>query len=270
MLLICLFIGSQHLILAQKGREIRPAGARSTGLAHANSTLADAWAVFNNIGALARIDQSQVFFGYDHRLHLEELTTLAAGMAFSGNKKAWGISLASFGGEHFSQQKAGLGISHQLGIASLGFKANFLQTSIENFGTGSALIMEFGGVAELSPELFFGARIYNFNRGKYGRNSLDYLPTQVQSGLSYRPSKQVMVNVEVEKDILLPAIFRAGVEYNLLDKFWCRAGIINQPSLLSFGIGFRPRKIHLDYAVSNHPNMGYTHHFSFNYLFLRR
>ncbi|WP_291782896.1 hypothetical protein [Cecembia sp.] len=260
---ILLWCGIDYPIFGQ-GTETLPKGARSMGFANANTTVADAWSIFNNIGGLSRINHSQVAFGYDHRMDLDELTTLAAAIAFKNNNLGWGIGVSSFGSEYFSQQQLGIGISNQLGIASLGLKVNYFQTSIEGFGTGRAAVLEFGGIAELSPELFFGAHIYNPTRASYGKNSPDHLPTVVKAGIAYKPSEKVSLQVEAEKDILLDPILKIGLEYNLFNKFWSRTGINTHSSLLFFGIGFQGRSIHVDYAMTQHPALGYTHHFAAN------
>ncbi len=268
-LLLVLFMIST-CVYGQNGTETYPRGARSMGIGNTNVTLTDTWSLFNNIGGLSRLSESQVFVGFDHRLNLNELTTLAAGAAIKNEWGTWGVGISSFGGAHFNQQNFGLGFSHQLGIASVGIKINYFQTNIEGFGRGAAPVVEFGGVAELGPQLFFGAHIYNPTRAKLGQNVIDRLPTVIKAGVSYRPSEKLMVNLEAEKDILLKPLAKFGLEYNLLERFWARTGINSQPSNLFFGIGFKPRKYHIDYAMTQNNRLGITHHFSFNYLFQKQ
>lgn len=255
---------------AQGGTELLPKGARSMGFGNANVTVSDAWSIFNNIGTLTGTDESQAFFAYDHRGNLSELTTLAAGLVINTDQFSYGLSVSTYGEDLFSQSQIGIGAAQKLGIASIGIKASYFQTSIEGFGTGRAAIFEFGGMAEITPELFFGAHIYNLNGAKFGKNSIDQLPTIIKSGLSYRPAENVMVNIEAEKDILLPPLLKVGLEYSLLQKLWARAGINNHPNRLCFGIGIRAKSFHLDFAVNQNPFLGSTQHFSFNYLFSKK
>ncbi len=264
-LLVFILIWSNSF--AQRGTETLPKGARSAGMGNANLSLSDAWSIFNNVGALARITQSQAAFGFDHRLQLNELTTLAAVAALKSDWATFGLGVSSYGSEIFSQNQVGLGISNQLGIASLGVKFNYFQTSIEGLGTGRTFMVELGGLAELTPELFFGAHIYNPFRASYGKNSPDFLPTLVKAGITYKPFSSLLINLEAEKDILLPPLFKLGMEYGLGEKIWLRSGIHTNPSNVFFGIGFRPKRFHFDYAMGQNLQLGYTHHFSFNYLF---
>ncbi|WP_304517972.1 hypothetical protein [Cecembia rubra] len=258
------FFNSVHSVNAQSGTETFPRGARSMGMGNAHVTLHDSWSFFNNIGGLSRLEYSQAIFAFDHRLDIEELTTLAAAAVLKKNNAAFGFGVSTFGSDIFSQSKLGIGISNHLGIASLGVKVNYFQTSIQGFGTGRAAVLELGGVAELSPELFFGAHIYNPTRAKYGRFSSDHLPTVVKAGISYRPSEKVSLQVEAEKDILLDPIIKMGIEYNFLNKVWGRSGMISSTRSLFFGIGFHGKLIQIDYAMTQHPTLGFTHHFSTN------
>jgi hypothetical protein len=263
-----LFLASFYSF-GQNGTETFPSGARSMGLANTHVTVEDGWSIFNNVGAMGRVKTNQVFFGYDHRLGLNELTTLAAGSTLVKNWGVVGLSLSHYGGKLFNQQNIGIGFSNTLGIASFGVKVNYFQTNIEGYGRNASPILEFGGTAILSPGLYFGAHVYNFTRAKLAKLSQDYLPTVIQAGISYRPSEKLMINVEAEKEILLLPQLKVGLEYNLLNRFWARSGIRSNPNNLFFGMGFKPSRYHIDYALSQNYRLGYTHHFSFSYLFLK-
>lgn len=254
-------------LTAQSGMETYPKGARSMGMANAHATLADSWSIFNNIGALANTQASQAVFSYDHRLGIQELTTLAAGAVLKNTWGVMGVGISNYGGRLFNQQNIGVGFSNQFGIGSFGIKVNYFQTNIEGFGRSGTPILEFGGVASLGPNLYFGAHVYNFTRSKFSKAGADYLPTVIKAGLSYRPLSILMINVEAEKEIILPPQFKMGLEYNLLEKLWARSGIHTQPNNIFFGLGFKPSRFHIDYALSQNYRLGYTHHFSFNYQF---
>ena len=263
---LVLLLADGQLVMAQSGVEVLPRGARSMGLANANVTLADAWSVFNNIGGIGSVEESEFFAGYDHRLGLNELTTLAAGAVLKGSSGAWGLGLSNYGGELFNQQTIGIGYGNQLGIASLGIKINYFQTNIEGFGRGAAPVLEMGGVAELTPWLFFGAHMYNLSRSKLSRVTGEYLPMIVRSGLSFRPTEGLMINLEAEKEVYLAPQLKLGIEYSLSDKLWARTGVNTHPQQLFFGIGFSPKRYRFDYAMSQNHQLGFTHHVSFNYL----
>ncbi|SEJ40834.1 hypothetical protein SAMN05192553_103736 [Cyclobacterium xiamenense] len=251
----------------QNSMDHYPKGAISMGMGNASVTLSDPWAVFNNIGALGKAEETiQAFAGYDHRLGLNELTTVSTGLVIPTKKIGnLGIGISNFGGTLFNQQQIGLGIANQLGLASLGLKISYFQTNIEGFGRTARPVIELGGTAELLPGLFFGAHANNLTRAAISQASNDYLPTTVKAGISYRPSENLLVNFESEKELLSPAQFKAGVAYSFQQKLWARTGINTRPNNLFFGIGFKPRRYQIDYAMSRNFLLGFTHHFSFTY-----
>jgi hypothetical protein len=255
------------LCWTQNSMDHFPKGAQSIGMGNASVTLSEPWAIFNNIGALGKAPSEIVAIaGYDHRLGLNELTTLAAGIILPSEKLGTiGIGISNYGGKLFNQQQIGLGLAKQLGLASLGIKINYFQTNIEGFGRSARPIIELGGIAELIPDLFFAAHVYNISRSSISKASLDYLPAVVKAGISYRPSQNLMVNIETEKELQSPPQFKAGIAYSFEDKLWARTGISSQPNNLYFGIGFKPRRFQVDYAMSRNYLLGFTHHFSLNY-----
>src|SRR5690606_41238494 len=83
---------------------------------------------------------------------MKELTTLAAGAVIAQGFGVVGLGFSHYGGQLFNQQNLGIGFSNTFGIASFGFKVNYLQTNIEGFGRNARPVLEFGGVAELRSE----------------------------------------------------------------------------------------------------------------------
>lgn len=258
----CFLIWSFTPVKAQIDPLTQSHGARSQSLGNLRINLPDAWTFFNNIGALDRIKASELAVGYDQRFGLKELSTFNLAGAWKNKYGTIGFGAFRFGGPLFNQQTLGLGFSNQLGIVSIGAKAEWFQTQIEGFGTGHALLIHFGGVAELGPKVFFGAHISNINRAKISKNSLDRLPTAIQMGITYRPVEMLSIYLETEKDIAITPALKAGLEYGLRDWIYLRSGINTNPSRLFFGVGIRPKRLRIDYGFGQNSALGSTNHIS--------
>lgn len=237
-------------------------GARSQSLGNLRVNISDSWAYFNNIGSLDRIAESELAVGYDHRFGLNELSTFDLVGAWKNNFGTIGFGVSRFGGSLFNQQSLGIGFSNQLGIVSIGMKAEWFQTQIEGFGTGNALLLSLGGVAELSPQFFMGANISNINRGKISKNSEDRLPTSIQMGITYRPVPQLNIYLEAEKDIEIDPTVKAGLEYAFREWLWLRAGANTNPGRVFFGFGLMPGRFQIDYGFGQNSALGSTNHVS--------
>lgn len=257
-----LFFGLSFHVLAQLDPLTQAHGARSQSLGNIKTHIWDSWAVFNNIGALDRIEQSEIGLGFDQRYGLKELSTLDLALAYKNQLGTIGVGVSRFGGKLFNQQSFGLGFSNQLGIVSFGAKLDWFQTQQEGFGSSGAILLSLGGIAELSPDLWVGAHFSNINRGKISPESSYRLPTAIQMGIHYRPGENISLFSELEKDISIQPILKFGLEYQLQDWIQLRTGFNSNPGRLFFGLGFLPGKFTIQYAYGQNATLGTSHHLS--------
>ena len=246
-------------------------GGRHLGMAGASATLQDSWAVFNNVGALAWIQQPSIMTTYENRFMVAGLNTVAAGFAMPVfQSSAWGTTVSHFGDHLYNEVNLGVGASHKINTVSLGIKANYLQISMEGLGTRSVFAFEFGGLMQFTPTLVAAAHIYNFNQAQIANFQQEKLPTIMKAGLSYRPLKNLQVNGEVVKNIDFPATLRAGVEYKPIDKLAVRTGINTAPFTASFGVGLQLFALQVDYALQTHSVLLPAHQLSLVYLLKKK
>ena len=248
---------SFYSVLGQTG--VYDFGGKSAGMANSSVTLADAYSVFNNIGALARIEKATAFAGYRNLFGINELSTVAAGFALPTKPGTFGIGLYRFGGDLLSEQKASVGFSNKIGLISLGANLSYVQYHIESLGKTSALVIEFGGLAELTKELRVGAYVFNLNRASPGNAAIRQLPVTMKAGISYLPTDELTINTEILKQVDSKERFRIGFNYQLIRNVAVRSGIETNPVRGSFGIGFNPGKFLIDYAFSNQAILGDIH-----------
>jgi len=243
-------------------------GARATGLSNSTVTVGDAWAIFNNVGALAWQREAALLFAYENRFTITGLHSVQSAVV---QPFEWGgtggVSLFRFGDALFNETVAGLALGHHIGNYAVGVRINYVQLSLQGLGTRSRLALEFGGSAQLTSKLWLGAHIYNFNQAKIADFQDERIPTLMKAGLSYRPDKRLMINAEVAQDLGFPTQIRAGAEYHLLEKLALRTGISNQPYTQSFGVGWSLWAWQVDYALSTHPQLLPSHHISLVYRF---
>lgn len=247
-----------------------PVGARSWGIGNASVTITDQWSIFNNVAGMTDVEQIAVFAAYENRFGLTEFQTFNLGgvVPLSGKWGTIGVSFSRFGDEIYNEQKIGLGYAHRIANVSLGVKVNYVQASIQELGSGGNIAFEFGGIAEVIPKaLFFGAHIYNFNQSEISAEfENEKIPVVMKAGLSYHPLENLMLNVEIEKDVEQDAIFKAGLEYEIIQNLHLRTGINPRIETSYFGLGFSPRFLEFDYALAWAGDLGLMHHISLSYL----
>lgn len=239
-------------------------GARSLGLSNANITLSDAYSGFNNIGALADHHGTSVCLSSSMLYGIPGL--LKIGIGFNGElfKGIGSINLYRFGDQHLSEHKIGVGYSHKIRNISLGIQTSYIQFLISGYGSAGLLSLEIGGLIELCPEFLLGAYLFHPLLPGQRFEQLSYLPTILKTGLSYRPSRNLMANVEYKWNGNKEHLLIFGIEYLVRGKVALRTGLNSKSLQSTMGLGFMSGKFVLDYAIMIHPVLGISHEFSVN------
>lgn len=253
------------------GNDLVPIGARAAGLANASVGISDVWSVNNNIAGIAAIRNMEVGAYAENRFGLKAFTTVALqGVLPVGESGAVGAELYRFGDKYYNEQRLGVGYAHKLGQVSLGIKADLLQVHAEDLGSKRVVILSFGGQSEIVPDLTVAAHIQNLNQAKLAdspEGDDERVPTVMTAGISYRPGSKIMLNLETEKNIDLPADFKAGIEYLAIEKLSLRTGFSTLSQTATFGAGFKARAFQVDYALGTTSRLGISNHVSVSYKF---
>lgn len=239
-------------------------GARNHAIAGTSVTISDPWAVFNNPGALGSYEHSSVVVSYQNRFNLEGFHVIGGGAIYHHKLFNLAAKYFKFGDHYYNQQLLGLVIANRFQMVSLGIGVNVIQTHIESVNTKRVWVGEFGGTAQLTKQLFFGAHLFNFKHGtRY--------PTTMKVGLSFRPEEILKLNLELEKQLEQKSRLKAGLEYAIIERFLLRTGVSLQENddykttvLATFGLGFRPGNFICDYAFSSQ-ELGPIHELSITY-----
>jgi hypothetical protein len=244
-----------------------PAGGRTWGIGNTAVTLTDSWSLFNNPAGISGQKQLTIICTYDNRFGMPGMQSFATGMVLPLKYGSVGIHVSRFGDELYSEHFAGVAYSHQISKVQLGMKANYVQIGAGDLGARRTFTFQFGGIAAITPQISFGAHIYNFNQARLAEYQDERIPTVMKAGLSYKPFTKLMLNLETEKDIDYPATVKAGIEYQIVSHLFLRTGITSKPFVNHFGIGLSRKHFQFDYALRTHPVLGFSHHLSLAYSF---
>lgn len=268
LLLLCFLLMNTFTF---SGNDPFPVGARIYGLANTGVTLSETFSLFNNPAGLANLDHIGVSSYFDLRYNQSGLSVGSLALAYPTEKLGTaGLGFYRFGDKLYNETRLCLAYGHKIGFMSLGTSVEYLNVTIAEIGSKSNVAISMGGIAALTEKIYFGAHIYNLNRAKLADFQNERVPTIMKAGLSYRPMQKLMVNIEVEKDLIFPAIYKAGVEYGLFEFLRLRTGINAEPVAGFFGVGMNYKGFYLDYALSRNAILGFTHHFSLSYRLVKK
>lgn len=240
-------------------------GARALGLAGATAVLKDEWALMNNVGGLAGVKELSAAFAFEARPSLPGSPRLAATLSAPTKWGTAGLGMFRFGDQLYSEQVLSAGFSNQFGIASLGLKVNYIQYRAEGYGTKTGVSLNFGGIAQLTPQVAIGAYIVNLNQPKISTVDGEKIPTRLIAGVSFKPADPVLLVAEVEKDITYRATWKGALEYKFHNKLFARTGFNLSPNAAFFGLGFAGWRIKFDYALQYSTALRFAHQASASY-----
>ncbi len=240
---------------AQNGSPL-PAGARGVGMGNTGISNQDIHSIFSNIAGLAFLNGTQFAVFGEQRFAGTGISNLAVGAAHSLGSGTFGLTIQNYGITDYNEQKIGLSYARKLfEKLSIGVQFDFLNTRITDYGSAAVFTFEFGFVAPINKELTVGGRIYSPMRVTL--TDEEDVPGLLGIGFSYHPSKKVTFNGEVEKGIDTDLSVRAGIEYHIHSVVSLRVGGAANPTLATFGLGFRINdQFNIDIATTYHQVLG--------------
>lgn len=246
-----------------------PLGARSAALSNATVMLPHLWSVFHNQAGLAWLDKFSAGFHHENKFIVPEYGLQAAAMVIPTSPGTFGVTYSYFGYSQYHENKIGVGFGRMLGKnISAGVQLNYLNVFIaDQYGNQGNLTVEAGIMAQPVKNLFLGAHVFNPTGAQISSNTEENIPTIFRFGLSYNLANTIFLAAETEKDLDKPAVFKTGVEFELVDNLSLRTGFSTKPTLYTFGLGYNFKGVEANLAFTRHQKLGFTPHFSILYTF---
>jgi len=263
----CLVIFFLLLLLQIKvhaGFELQGSSARFQAMGQAGVGLANnPDAIFINCSGLAQLKGLALSAYYTRPFGMKELNfgSLAAIVPTSIGSFATG--LASFGNEIYREQSVILSLSRSVKQnIYYGFNLHYMKLQISGYGSDFSFGLDIGFLVRIIPKMRWGFFATNLNRAAMGKTS-DNLPQTFGTGIAIFPVEDLTLDLDIFKDSMFPLEFRCGIEYLLFHQIALRTGFSTEPAQFAAGLGFLFSHFELDYAVTTHPDLGLTHHLSF-------
>lgn len=247
----------------------QPVGARALSMGGVSLLPADFWSVFNNQAGLASQTNWILGFAYDSYLGLDKnLSLKSVGFLVPTNSGTFGLSLSYYGYSAYNEQKIGFAYGKSLGkIFSVGLQIDYLSLSIGNdYGNAQAITFEIGILANLNDDFQIAAHIYNPFMVKLGEVNPEITPAIFKLAAAYKVETDILILAEYEQSVYEHGIFKIGMEYHLIEKFFVRGGLATNPNLFSFGVGFNFNGFNIDFGSSYHQTLGFSPKFGMYYL----
>lgn len=262
-LLTCAFIQAQGW---------QPAGARSMSMANSTVALDDVWSYHHNPAGLAFVKSTSAGLSYENRFLLKELQTQAAVVAHPLKVGVISAGAQMYGYRAYRTTRVGLGYSMLLGEKiSAGVQLNYQGIRIDNYGSKGTVSAEAGILAKINSKISLGFSVMNIGMAKLTAFEDDRFSTYMRLGLNYQISSKVAILAEVEKSIETKLRVKAGMEYELVERFFFRLGAASNPTEITFGIGYEfKNRLKIDLGSAWHQHLGWSPHFGLTYELLNK
>ena len=231
-------------------------GARSLSMGQTGVAMpGDNWSIFSNV-AFMQTEENQVsFYGFRY-LGISEITDMAASGNLQSNWGTFGVGLHRYGFNLFNENRMRLGYKNRLGNFHYGAAVNYTHVfQGGNYGSAGALGIDLGIGAKVIDDLWLGARATNLNQPAYGATD-EELPRELAVGLSYQLTTRAFFTSELVKDVSFPISYRAGLEFEIFDSLFARAGTTTEPETYSFGFGYSADSWLINIAMQQHIPLG--------------
>ena len=239
-------------------------GGRSAGMG--GTSVADprnVWAAFSNPGSLASVEQRFFSVSYSPQpFGLKELARASFSFVEPMSFGVFSLSGSRFGFELYREVTASISFSQRFADQfQIGVTANYYSLAIENYGSAATVGLDVGMLVNIAEDVRWGVAAVNLTAPTIGA-AKERLPQVFLVGVDYNPISEATISAEIEKDVRYPTELHVGVEYTMFEVLSVRGGVSSEPSTLNTGVGIHYSVFQLDYALSEHPDLGISHHFS--------
>ena len=221
--------------------------------------------VFSNPALIQNTDGLLIEIFSEMKFGLKELSMVSIGIS--------GPVLGSSAGFHFTQSGTKLYKEQRIGLVlgkmlfqnlQIGIRFSNYIISAEGYEKVSVLSAELGFISSLREDLSLGFHVYN--PFPSGRENNPELPIQFNMGLSFENSEKTEILLEIAKELGDQLRVKVGIDYKPSAKFSLRMGVISQPFVFTFGLGYHLEAgYHFDIANLYHQTLGFSPSAGFSY-----
>jgi len=264
--LTCLFLITTTTLAQSWSYQGSPA---SMGMGNIATLSTEVWSALTNPAGLGLSPAFSVGIQHEQRYLMPELSinVLAASFPILGG--GLGFYLSNTGLGDYGENRVGVAMGRKLSKAvSIGGSIDFhLLRSPADYPNSWAVSANVGFYAQPAEALYLGLYIRNGSFSQFNNEASDPLPIVMNWGIGYKVLDNLLLCAEVEKDLRMPLRVKAGAEYYPVKAVALRAGTLSAPFETHFGIGFIYKRYRIDFAVQEHPVLGWSPQCAFTIIF---
>ena len=164
-----------------------------------------------------------------------------------------------FGSSDYNESQVGLVYARKItSKIDAGAKFNYHSVNVLGYGSSSAINFELGTIFHLTDRLHAGIHLYNPTSSTLSKSGGEKLASIYKFGFGYEASDNVFLSTEIVKQQDKDIGVNTGLQYNIHEKVFLRAGISTLSSNSYAGLGLRLNFGRIDINAAYHPQLGFT------------
>lgn len=242
-----------------------PTGSRAAAMGNAYVSASDVWSTHHNQAGLGFYPHFSIGFHHENKFLVKEYAMHAMALTLPVKPGTFGFSYTYLGNSFYNESKVGLGFGKQFGNGfAAGVQLNYHHNYIHGeYDNPSAVSVEGGIQYKPDERIKIGVHLSNPTRSILSSFEQDTIKSYLNIGVDYEALEKLAVAIQVKKSLDHELRLLGGMEYELRDNLYIRTGIMTNPILYTFGLGYKMGKLSADIAFSHHQILGFTPHFSF-------
>jgi hypothetical protein len=225
------------------------------------------WSIFTNPAGTAMVESPLVGIGYQNDYQLCELSSRAIFIAIPTrlvNISGEGIQS---GFKLFNTQKYSLILSRNMAPwLNLGLKASHLIRHLSGYNNHQLTLFDAGFQLFPSESVHMGFYVTNPAQLKWDLpEGEEYYPTLMASSVAYKPSKKLLVELGVQKEMEFATQLSYLMEVHLHKQVVVRGAASSQPIRLAFGTGISWQNLTFDMGLNHHASLGFSSAFGITF-----
>ncbi len=231
-------------------------GAKGLAMGQATSALPGYdWSLFSNPALTSNVQTAVGFYGL-RNYGFSELTDMSAIGSVPTKFGVTSLGFHHYGDNIFNETRVRLGYKNEWNLLHFGIALNYNHISFgDDYGSGRAIGIDVGIAAELTDNLWIGAKSTNVNKPTY-KGIREDLPRALAIGFSYGLNERALFAFDVVKDVDFITSYRGGLEIGIVEHLKGRLGISTEPLTYSMGFGYGVKRWDVNVAVQKHELLG--------------
>ena len=223
------------------------------------------FAIFNNPSQLCNAKPS-VSYTLTNPYSVGNLYVSALNLQTSVNRYAYGVFWKNEGNNAYHKNVWGFGTAMRINpLIQIGMRAHWMELGIKKYGHTRSADIDLSITSQVHSKLK-SAFVLN-NLFQYKRTELPIADnrTSVAWGLSYALEKRIYLQIELVKQMVMPAELKAGLTIQKDSLFKLNLFESHGGQTLGLGLGFKKRKTELGFAFAAHILLGFSTCISLSY-----